>query len=52
MLLIDNFVHADLHPGNIMVRFYQPSERGCACTTTPASEGSHGLGICSRSTER
>ncbi|KKY18325.1 putative ubiquinone biosynthesis [Phaeomoniella chlamydospora] len=22
MLLIDNFVHADLHPGNIMVRFY------------------------------
>ncbi|PLB50537.1 putative ubiquinone biosynthesis protein [Aspergillus steynii IBT 23096] len=26
MLLIDNFVHADLHPGNIMVRFYKPSE--------------------------
>lgn len=26
MLLIDNFVHADLHPGNIMVRFYEPSE--------------------------
>ncbi|KAF6827817.1 ubiquinone biosynthesis [Colletotrichum musicola] len=26
MLLIDNFVHADLHPGNIMVRFYQSSE--------------------------
>ncbi|KAI9850776.1 MAG: hypothetical protein M1838_005109 [Thelocarpon superellum] len=24
MLLIDNFVHADLHPGNIMVRFYAP----------------------------
>lgn len=24
MLLIDNFVHADLHPGNIMVRFYKP----------------------------
>ncbi|KAF7906020.1 hypothetical protein EAF00_000299 [Botryotinia globosa] len=23
MLLIDNFIHADLHPGNIMVRFYQ-----------------------------
>ncbi|CCU75463.1 putative ubiquinone biosynthesis protein [Blumeria hordei DH14] len=23
MLLIDNFVHADLHPGNIMVRFYE-----------------------------
>jgi aarF domain-containing kinase len=24
MVLIDNFIHADLHPGNIMVRFYQP----------------------------
>ncbi len=26
MLLIDNFVHADLHPGNIMVRFYKPNK--------------------------
>jgi aarF domain-containing kinase len=25
MLLLDNFVHADLHPGNIMVRFYHSS---------------------------
>jgi aarF domain-containing kinase len=24
MLLIDNFVHADLHPGNIMIKFYRP----------------------------
>lgn len=23
MVLIDNFIHADLHPGNIMVRFHQ-----------------------------
>lgn len=26
MLLIDNFVHADLHPGNIMVRFYEAEQ--------------------------
>jgi aarF domain-containing kinase len=26
MLLIDNFTHADLHPGNIMVRFYRPQQ--------------------------
>jgi aarF domain-containing kinase len=25
MLLLDNFVHSDLHPGNIMVKFYKPS---------------------------
>lgn len=30
MLLIDNFVHADLHPGNIMVRFYKPEELSLA----------------------
>lgn len=24
MLLIDNFIHADLHPGNIFVRLYKP----------------------------
>lgn len=27
MLLLDNFVHADLHPGNIMVKFYKPTTR-------------------------
>ncbi|KAK7995046.1 ABC1 family protein [Apiospora arundinis] len=26
MLLLDNFVHADLHPGNIMVRFYKAQQ--------------------------
>ncbi|KAH8200348.1 hypothetical protein TruAng_005501 [Truncatella angustata] len=26
MLLLDNFIHADLHPGNIMVRFYQAKQ--------------------------
>jgi len=30
MLLIDNFVHADLHPGNIMVRFYKPERLNLA----------------------
>ncbi|GJN89774.1 hypothetical protein Rhopal_002763-T1 [Rhodotorula paludigena] len=27
MLLIDNFVHSDLHPGNIMIKFFAPSTR-------------------------
>lgn len=27
MLLLDNFVHADLHPGNIMIKFYKPTTR-------------------------
>lgn len=27
MLLLDNFVHSDLHPGNIMVKFYKPTTR-------------------------
>ncbi|CAD6587378.1 MAG: hypothetical protein CYPHOPRED_003903 [Cyphobasidiales sp. Tagirdzhanova-0007] len=27
MLLLDNFVHADLHPGNIMVKFYKPTTK-------------------------
>lgn len=25
MLLLDNFTHADLHPGNIMIKFYRPT---------------------------
>ncbi|MBE3050193.1 hypothetical protein IMZ48_48390, partial [Candidatus Bathyarchaeota archaeon] len=25
MVLLDNFIHSDLHPGNIMVRFYERS---------------------------
>lgn len=32
MLLIDNFVHADLHPGNIMVRFYKPGQLDLSLT--------------------
>lgn len=34
MLLIDNFVHADLHPGNIMVRFYQADQPGLSLRRT------------------
>jgi aarF domain-containing kinase len=46
MLLIDNFTHADLHPGNIMVRFYKPKQpefpslRGKQHKATKALEGS------------
>ena len=27
MLLLDNFTHADLHPGNIMIKFYRPTTK-------------------------
>ncbi|MCJ1467623.1 hypothetical protein MMC07_006248 [Pseudocyphellaria aurata] len=37
MLLIDNFVHADLHPGNIMVRFYKPEQISLALGRHKAS---------------
>lgn len=39
MLLIDNFVHADLHPGNIMVRFYQPSKPHLPFASTDEQPG-------------
>ena len=39
MLLLDHFVHADLHPGNIMVRFYETSQPDIGLPRrAPASE--------------
>ena len=38
MLLLDNFVHADLHPGNIMVRFYRPRRLDLAFGRHEASD--------------
>ncbi|SLM40562.1 ubiquinone biosynthesis [Lasallia pustulata] len=38
MLLLDNFVHADLHPGNIMVRFYKPAQLSLALGRHRASD--------------
>ena len=38
MLLIDNFIHADLHPGNIMVRFYKPAQIDMKSKFTSRSE--------------
>ncbi|KAK4095913.1 ABC1-domain-containing protein [Parathielavia hyrcaniae] len=35
MLLLDNFVHADLHPGNIMVRFYETERPSLPWRHTP-----------------
>ncbi|KAI1488311.1 hypothetical protein F5X96DRAFT_685579 [Biscogniauxia mediterranea] len=39
MLLLDNFVHADLHPGNIMVRFYQTEQPDLHLRRRSSSEG-------------
>jgi len=39
MLLLDNFVHADLHPGNIMVRFYEADRPSLRLRRTPEDSG-------------
>jgi aarF domain-containing kinase len=39
MLLIDNFVHADLHPGNIMVRFYEADQPSLRLRRTSENPG-------------
>ncbi|KAG6001936.1 hypothetical protein E4U43_001205 [Claviceps pusilla] len=45
MLLLDNFVHADLHPGNIMVRFYQAAQPpGLGLSGTKTSGSTPGAG--------
>jgi aarF domain-containing kinase len=48
MLLLDNFVHSDLHPGNIMIKFYKPTTsfvlRGIIASilnTHPPTDPSH-----------
>ncbi|KAL1889686.1 hypothetical protein Cpir12675_005690 [Ceratocystis pirilliformis] len=41
MLLLDNFVHADLHPGNIMVRFYPAELPDIGLSKWSKSEGSN-----------
>ncbi|KAL8820631.1 MAG: hypothetical protein Q9191_007477, partial [Dirinaria sp. TL-2023a] len=46
MLLIDNFVHADLHPGNIMVRFYKPEPLNLALGRhKPSSNPTHSTDV-------
>ncbi|CAK7202018.1 hypothetical protein SEUCBS139899_004736 [Sporothrix eucalyptigena] len=42
MLLLDNFVHADLHPGNIMVRFYKAARPDLSLPSKSASSSSTG----------
>lgn len=43
MLLLDNFVHADLHPGNIMVRFYKSAKPDLSLTS-PLHPSPHSRG--------
>ncbi|KXX80823.1 putative serine/threonine-protein kinase abkC [Madurella mycetomatis] len=38
MLLLDNFVHADLHPGNIMVRFYEADRPNLRLRRAPQAD--------------
>ena len=38
MVLLDNFIHADLHPGNIMVRFYEPAHAEIPRLLKPTDE--------------
>ncbi|KAK4056597.1 hypothetical protein OIO90_002445 [Microbotryomycetes sp. JL221] len=35
MLLLDDFTHADLHPGNIMVKFYKPTTKSILSNWMP-----------------
>ncbi|KAM0788775.1 hypothetical protein ACM66B_002865 [Microbotryomycetes sp. NB124-2] len=35
MLLLDDFTHADLHPGNIMVKFYKPTTKSILSNWLP-----------------
>ncbi|KAG6220155.1 hypothetical protein E4U34_003118 [Claviceps purpurea] len=58
MLLLDNFVHADLHPGNIMVRFYQAAQpelrlsKSHANSTSSSSSSSKDIGVTEQVLER
>jgi aarF domain-containing kinase len=35
MLVMDNFIHSDLHPGNIMIRFLKPSSQASLLSRIP-----------------
>ena len=43
MLLLDNFIHADLHPGNIMVRFYKPAKVDVKSSLPKALQNREGI---------
>ena len=45
MLLIDNFIHADLHPGNIMVRFYKPAKVEVKSKLPPVLQSKAGVKV-------
>lgn len=49
MLILDNFIHSDLHAGNIMVKFYKPSPSHLVKRVVSTLFGMHKLkGSCER----
>lgn len=45
MMLVDNLIHADLHPGNILVQLRTPGGAAGKAAATLAQRALHWLGV-------